>query len=456
DLILYLEHVETTLTAENSRLIKEIEDTRLDLSDAVKSRRELQKTVDMYAKDIERINENHTLFKNRNPYITVLIDGDGLIFQDQYVRQGVEGGKRAAYALRAAVADQCGIMAQDMEISAKIIANLGGLSKAMVRDGVIDSVTDLRGFSQGFSQAMASFDFIDVGWGKERADTKIKGVSHDSGYAPFLDEILRDETTRLRVTVIQGVPAARALIETGVNVFEIGSDLFRREKLFERTSTTATDDNNNAAVAPAATATSLTITTPLGSTPSEAPKLPGVSQAQAQASAARVPSPLPGVDTTKASSRAASPPPRLTVALPPRQQQAGRQKAQQQQQQPKWNPGPRGLDRPIDVNPVVVEAIKKRKEKLCKNHFLRPPCVSGSECVFVHKYNATDEELDAIAVLTRLNPCSFLQDCDADDCIYGHHCPSMKNLTCTHPHCRFPVDSHPPGTKFKNPYIKQN
>lgn len=58
----------------------------------------------------------------------------------------------------------------------------------------------------GFTQAKASFDFIDVGHGKERAMEKIKeltrfhlknqnckqillGISHDAGYAPFLDEV---------------------------------------------------------------------------------------------------------------------------------------------------------------------------------------------------------------------------------------------------------------------------
>lgn len=96
-------------------------------------------------------------------------------FQDEYIRAGLEGGKKAAYALRSAVAEQCEGHAHEIEISAKIVANLGGLARAMVRDGVVDNINDLKEFMLGFTQAKASFDFVDVGYGKERADSKIKG-----------------------------------------------------------------------------------------------------------------------------------------------------------------------------------------------------------------------------------------------------------------------------------------
>ena len=96
-------------------------------------------------------------------------------FQEQYVRQGIEGGKRAAYALRAAVADACSDFDPEIEISAKVVANLTGLARAMARDGCLDTPSDLKDFTLGFTQAKASFDFIDVGYGKERADSKIRG-----------------------------------------------------------------------------------------------------------------------------------------------------------------------------------------------------------------------------------------------------------------------------------------
>lgn len=45
----------------------------------------------------------------------------------------------------------------------------------MKRDGSVDNENDVKDFFLGFTQAKASFDFIDVGYGKERADSKIRG-----------------------------------------------------------------------------------------------------------------------------------------------------------------------------------------------------------------------------------------------------------------------------------------
>lgn len=138
-----------------------------------------------------------------------------------------------------------------------------------------------------------------------------------------------------------------------------------------------------------------------------------------------------------------------------------RPKVQYQQippQQLDWNPGPRGLNEPIVVSVQALENIKKRKdnEKLCNNHFLRGPCAKGDTCHFVHHYKPTADEINAIAVLARQNPCTNGQKCELDDCIYGHHCPSIKDGLCCHPFCKFSEDAHPPGTRFKNVHIRAN
>lgn len=125
----------------------------------------------------------------------VLIDGDGLMvrciacnpcfssshsnssqFRDTWIKQGLEGGKKVAYALRSAVAERFGDEGEDLEIVAKVVANLSGLGRAMQRDGCIDNPSLLKDFTLGFTQAKATFDYIDVGYGKERADSKIKGM----------------------------------------------------------------------------------------------------------------------------------------------------------------------------------------------------------------------------------------------------------------------------------------
>ena len=78
--------------------------------------------------------------------------------------------------------EHCCDLSEDTEVIAKVCANFAGLAKAMKRDGSLENPDDLRDFTLGFTQGKASFDFIDVGYGKERADSKIKGTLHLSRF----------------------------------------------------------------------------------------------------------------------------------------------------------------------------------------------------------------------------------------------------------------------------------
>lgn len=415
DLMIHCEHVETT----NQTLIGQLNDLRLDMEDSATSRRELQQRIKDLEFQLGNVSQDNNVLKRGNPYVLVLIDGDGLLFKKHLVKQGLEGGKKAAYALRQAILDRCD-NAKETEVVAKVIANMTGLNKAMKRDGSVDSENDLRDFMLGYTQAMASFDFVDVGFGKERADSKIRelarwhlnnynckqillGVSHDAGYAPFLDEILRDENTRRRVTILEGYPTVKEITSTGVHVWKL-DDVFRTDKLVDRSPT----------------------------------------------SVHALASPLPQAISYATVTQRASPPPQITLPLAPKSTNTPVRVAAKPVQ-PLWNPGQRGIDPPIPINQGVLDQIKKRKDndKLCNNHYLRGPCSKGDACCFEHDYKPSQDELRAISFLARLNPCTNGQDCDVENCIYGHHCPSVVNGVCTHPFCKFHPHEHPPGTKLK-------
>ncbi|KAI0137117.1 hypothetical protein BJ170DRAFT_44433 [Xylariales sp. AK1849] len=416
DLMIHCEHVESILRQENQNLITQLRNANFDIEDAVRARRDLQLRIKDLENQLGSVSQDNDVIKHRNPYVLVLIDGDGLIFKEHLIKQGLEGGKKAAYALRQAVAAQCQ-NPEETEIIAKVVANLTGLNKAMKRDGSVDSENDLKDFMLGFTQAKASFDFVDVGHGKERADSKIQettrfnlrnynckqillGVSHDAGYAPFLDQVLHDDSTRRRVTILEGYPTVKEIIATGVSVLAF-DDIFRVEKLVDRTTS----------FAPSAPA--------------------GISYATI--------------------TQKASPPPQITLPLAPKTAGAPI-RVTVKPVQPPWNPGPRGLDPPIPINQVVLDQIKKRKDndKLCNNHYLRGPCAKGDSCCFEHDYKPNSDEIRAISFLARLNPCTNGQECDVDNCIYGHHCPSVVNGICMHPYCKFHANEHPPGTKLKS------
>lgn len=364
-------------------------------------------------------------------------------FKQEYVNKGIDGGKQAAYALRTAILKECHSLAGEVEVIARVVANLSGLAKAMRNDGSLDHESRLKDFTLGFSQGMASFDFIDVGYGKERTDTKIKGkskpgrrtpsrpsadspaeairwnlrnhnckqlvlgVSHDAGYAPFLDEILRDEASRRRITILEGTPSTRDLASANLNTLNLNADLLRAEKLVDKTLRGPTPPS----------AMSSPVAVVAGMSPLPPPSATPVSTAASVAS------------SYATAIKSASPPPQITLPFQPKPVKAPvvrREKA------PTWNPGARGLDPPLEVNQAALDNIKKRKDnnKLCNNHYLRGPCAKGDSCCFEHKYRPNEAERTAIAFLARLNPCTNGQDCEVDDCIYGHHVSPVPVHVC--------------------------
>lgn len=441
DLILYCEHVETGLGRENGRLAKELQDAQLDLDDARRSRRKLQTELGDMQQRFGQAAIDVDNMKNRNPYVMLLIDGDGMIFNEALVRLGIEGGKQAATELRNAVLEQFPDVSDQLEIQAKVCANISGLAKAMCRDGSLENQEALKDFTLGFTQGKASFDFVDVGHGKERADSKIKeclrwhlrnhnckqillGISHDAGYAPFIDEVVTPGD-RARITILEGPPAVRELQNTGLTILNFNK-IFRAEKLVDRQVNTPAPPNTWAGVT--STAPAVAIPSPLIAKNGTAP--------------------APVKNGTTVTVKSVTPTP--AARAPPVQNGTPAR--------PAWNPGPRGLDPAINVDKNVLQRIKQRpaNNKLCNNHYLRGPCIKD-ECTFEHDHQATDEELKAIAYLTRLNPCTNGQDCEVDPCIYGHHCPSVtmgkdgKSPTCTALYCKFEIEDHPPGTVFRNP-----
>lgn len=201
------------------------------------------------------------------------------------------------------------------------------------------------------------------------------------------------------MTIIEGVPTVPELVATSIPSMDLGRDLFRSDKCPDRSTSAWQLGSWVAGPRTASPATSI------GSA-----STPGRSS----------------LSYANAASSNSSPPPQISLPIAPKPAASRAPKAQYQQippQQPDWDPGHRGLDEPITVSVSAMESIKKRKEsdKLCNNHFLRGPCTKGDSCFFVHDYKPSSEEINAIAVLARQNPCTNGQDCESDECIYGHH-----------------------------------
>ncbi|KAI1262267.1 C-x8-C-x5-C-x3-H type zinc finger protein-like protein [Xylariaceae sp. FL1019] len=433
DLMIYAERLETTRRNENNQFTQQIRDLNLDVEDALKSYRQVQLQLQHVQQGAGYVSFDQSSTKDQFAYVLVVIDGNHLIFRDHLIREGVEGGRRAAHELRKAVAFQTSFLGQ-AEIVIKIVANLANLNKVLRASSLVYNDVDLPEFVTGFNQVKASFDFVDIGYGKDRAESKIKetvkfhaqnssckyvimgGVSHDPNYAAFITENIGDKEDFKRISVIEGSSTVRDIASTGVNLLNF-KEVFRSQKLIPQRMMSMDSVQSGSSRSPVVSA-------------------PGT----------------PIFSYATAIQKPASPPPviNLPIKLKPLAPKTPNI-PKKQTPPPAWNPGPRGLDVPIPLTQSALDTIKKRKDnnKLCNNHFLRGPCAKGEDCCFVHDYRPNKEEKNAIAFLARQNPCTNGQDCDVVNCIYGHHCPSVVNGICTHPFCKFRPEEHPPGTKLR-------
>lgn len=120
-----------------------------------------------------------------NPFAVMLVDGDGYIFPDDLLCKGTSGGEEAAQRLLNEVSKYLERYkgAKDWKLIVRVFVNLEGLARKCQSFDIIGQPNALRDFAAGFAQSQPFFDFVDVGYGKERADHKLRGER----IAPLLD-----------------------------------------------------------------------------------------------------------------------------------------------------------------------------------------------------------------------------------------------------------------------------
>lgn len=133
--------------------------------------------------------ENLKRHAERDPFVLVLIDGDGMIFHEHYLARGEEGGRSAAQVLRSSTEiytrEQMPDLPADIKIVTRMYANVKGLADLCCRAGLVASPTLIKDFVRGFTRGNPLFDFVDVGPGKDRADEKVSGKRSDRLHFTF-------------------------------------------------------------------------------------------------------------------------------------------------------------------------------------------------------------------------------------------------------------------------------
>jgi hypothetical protein len=103
---------------------------------------------------------------DREPFVTVLIDGNSLIFKDAFLRDGEKGGRQAAVKLKNAIAqwvpDSIISPPAEFRMNIKVYADFRALAGILLRNGSIENLMTLGDFARGFNSL---YDFIDIGGG---------------------------------------------------------------------------------------------------------------------------------------------------------------------------------------------------------------------------------------------------------------------------------------------------
>lgn len=398
--------------------------------------------------------------KARNPYVMVLVDGDGACFQDNLLRDADAGGSKAASKLRKQVDEALREtpLEHGTEVFARVYANFRGLNRALRSSGVVRYTDDVEKFARAFTNARPGFDFVDVDYGKENADFKIRRelrmhflffflffffcgemrltlanhadllkwhymderckkiffvACHDAGYVHDLRP-LADENSD-RIILVETTPAQPAFRNLGLTITHF-DDVFRDAPLEPR-------NPFNAPASPVqSTAKHIPAATPPQAPATVEPKLERRSSVeQRPGSYAAVCG--DGKDVTIVLGKGKRRKPAAAIQL---------------------NEDGHRIDPPIpevsigkaraSFDKKLAEA-KANKGAFCNKHYLEGGCDWGSSCKMEHDVVLTAEEVRVLRYKARTGPCANGPTCDDASCSRGHHCPLDPD--CPRPDCQF-------------------
>ncbi|KAF2141907.1 uncharacterized protein K452DRAFT_35282 [Aplosporella prunicola CBS 121167] len=150
--------------------------------------RQYERLLDDYRSlrsDYEEEKENREKYKrqarglvDRNPFVLLLVDGDGYLFDDQLIKAGAEGGARAAELLAAAVRERVLELSRDGEhwrVVVRVCCNLAAVSRVYGRAGLVGGeARAIAPFTAAFSGAKDLFEVVDCGDKKLAVSTKVE------------------------------------------------------------------------------------------------------------------------------------------------------------------------------------------------------------------------------------------------------------------------------------------
>ncbi|CEJ58255.1 C-x8-C-x5-C-x3-H type zinc finger protein [Penicillium brasilianum] len=392
---------------------------------------------------MQQISQIKTIM-DREPFVVVLLDGEGIIFKDEFLQGGEDGGRNAADQLYAAIHSYLKSYLPSVttpKIMMKIYLNAKGFGEQCARNGILPDSGAIHDFIRGFNETMSCSEIVDVGSGKNSAHNKIQetfqvflynchchqifvGCPSNTEYALFLEDVSKDNDLTGRVSLVEGVTFERELdaVKSSYRIAKF-PDVFRSAKM-----------------APAWAAAPWKSTLPTRSvlTPSPSRQFSNLSNPPALSRTST---------NTSASGVALSVSTPNPIDNPPDFQQVVRPK-------PTGSTAPKTVERNkygqrvdrLDFKSIPRDDLNRLKKlKLCNYHFLLGECPNEEYCYHDHDRKLTKQELHILTAIARMTPCRFGLECDDPECIYGHRCPQSEpgKKTCFRgDSCRFEPVAH--------------
>ncbi|KAL1413237.1 hypothetical protein Q8F55_000990 [Vanrija albida] len=447
-------------TEEIHRLRAEVEIWRGEWQRCDRERRRLEAIVS--AKSAEPI--------QGPPFSAVLIDGDGLIFQDEHLRKGFAGGQQAARALVASLPKLAGGVfvtapsprsdstddAPTHELGSVVVnvfVNKSGLGHTLLRTGSIPSWSVYDAFWLGFSAAHDLFSVIDVGHGKEATDAKVRehlklyashrqcgtiflGASHDNSYATVLQSLETTTPLLSKLVILKGyTDLAQGLKQYADRAVTV-PDLFRTTRLEKVAGAAPT----NGAPGPVPTSPTTPVA-PKGLRQRRGAPAPSPLAAAPSPAAASAPAPPEAEDEAFSQEEAqvasgdnesesdvqviewdslGNPP--LTPQTPGRPTRGGgparggrsarnNSLATPEEEDGDWEDGKKkGKKYKPATRAASIPTVRNLKPRPCHTFYLSPwGCKNGDGCEYAHHYKLNEEQTEELARLAKEIICPYVR-----------------------------------------------
>ncbi|PLN77054.1 hypothetical protein BDW42DRAFT_177599 [Aspergillus taichungensis] len=443
----YLERYKQLISIENSKnnLIEDLIQRVTELEDAWKQEkldheRETRFNRDIQIHEMELMDQISRVkaVMDREPFIVVLLDGAGMVFKDEFLQNGEQGGRNAAQHLHTAL--QSYVVSNFSHIGApkimvKLYDDLKGLSESCVRGGVTTETALIEDFGRGFNSTYPLFEFVDIGPCKEGAHDKIGeafklylynchchqiflGCNSDPAYAEILGKTLEDRSLVGRVSLVEGLP-----FEDEMDTIKASYRATRFPDLFR--------DSKMPVWAPWKAAVASKPRAPL--TPSHHHNVPAAAGASTNASTTT----SNWVQPSRSSS---------AISQASGDFQVVRSKASISTH-PKIverNKLGQRVDR-LDFKTLPRDELNRMKKlKLCNFYHIQGTCPNDN-CPHDHARKLTKSEHLILVAIARMTPCRYGLECDDPECMYGHRCPQSEpgRKDCFWgDNCRFDKSAH--------------